>query len=105
MAFPPQFTSQSNFELSFTRVIRGQNREYKLFYRHLFPAFNLALADYCRDIIDDIRRHTYMPEKGTLVFQPKQSGILRPLRLLSLRDLIVYQAIANVIANLFCIRE
>src|SRR5205807_1254247 len=38
---------------------------------------------------------------ATLIYEPKKSGILRPLRLLTLQDQIVYQAVANIIANVF----
>src|SRR5260370_35125590 len=37
----------------------------------------------------------------SIIYQPKKSGILRPLTLLSLRDLVVYQAIANYLAEGF----
>jgi hypothetical protein len=101
MDLPRDFLRYANFELAFTRIVRGGNKEYKSLYRHLFSSFNLALAENCGDLIDDLRRGTYAPEKPTIVYQPKKSGILRPLTLLSLRDLIVYQAIVNRIAIAF----
>jgi hypothetical protein len=101
MAYPSQFTSRANFELAFTRIVRGQNQDYKRFYRHLLSSYQLALSDNLHDLIDDIKRGTYKPSPGTLIFEPKKSGILRPLRLLTLRDLVVYQAVANVLATSF----
>ena len=101
MALPLQFLRSENFELAFTRVVRGSNKSYKNYYRHLFPAFNLALKENLKDLIDDLRRGTFEPAIPTVVFEPKQSGVLRPLTLLSLRDLIVYQAIVNRVASLF----
>jgi len=35
------------------------------------------------------------------VYQPKKSGVLRPLRILTLQDQIVYQALGNIIADAF----
>jgi hypothetical protein len=66
-----------------------------------FSSYNLALRENLSDLIDDVKRGTYAPEKPTVVYQPKKSGILRPLTLLSLQDLIVYQAIVNRIAVAF----
>jgi len=101
MAFPHNFISIANFELAFTRVVRGQNKEYKNLFRHLYSSYQLGLRENLQDLIDDIKAGRYQPSPATVVFQPKKSGILRPLRLLTLQDQIVYQAIANVIAVAF----
>lgn len=98
MTFPHRFTSIANFELAFTRIVRGQNKEYKTFFRHLYPSYQLSLRDNLEDLVDDIKRGRYEPSSATCIYQPKKSGVLRPLRLLTLQDQIVYQAIANVIA-------
>jgi Reverse transcriptase (RNA-dependent DNA polymerase) len=101
MDLPRDFLSHQNFDLAFTRIVRAGNKEYKTFYRHLFPSFNLALPGSLKDVIEELKRGTFDPEKPTVVYQPKKSGILRPLTLLSLRDLIVYQAIVNLVAVSF----
>jgi hypothetical protein len=101
MAYPRRFISTGNFDLAFTRVVRGQNKEYKTLFRHLYPSYRLGLGENLQDLIADIKTGRYEPSPATVVFQPKQSGILRPLRLLTLQDQIVYQAIANVIAVAF----
>jgi hypothetical protein len=101
VAYPKQFIALSNFELAFTRIVQGQNKEYKNFFRHLFSSYQLGLRDSLEDLIDRIRRGQYKPADATCVFKPKRSGVLRPLRLLNLEDQIVYQAIANVIATAF----
>jgi hypothetical protein len=101
MAFPHNFISMVNFDLAFTRVVRGQNKEYKNLFRHLYPSYQLGLRENLQDLISDIKAGRYEASPATVVFQPKKSGILRPLRLLTLQDQIVYQAIANVIAVAF----
>ncbi len=98
MALPRKFASQKNFELAYRRVVLGSNKDYKQYYRHYFSSYNLAVAENCREVLRDITAGTYHPDEPSVVFQPKRSGILRPLTLLSLRDQIVYQAIANFIA-------
>ena len=99
MPLPRRFLSPHNFDLAFARLVRSGNKEYKQFYRHLFPSYNLALAENLKDLIEDIRQGTFKPDPVTIIYQPKKSGILRPLTLLSLRDLIVYQALANCVAD------
>ena len=101
MNLPKSFLSLANFELAFRRVVRGGNKEYKLFYRHLFASYSLALKENLEDLIDDLRRGSFEPDTPTVVYQPKKSGVLRPLTILSLRDLIVYQALLNRIASAF----
>lgn len=101
MALPSEFINYENFELAFTRICRGLNKSYKQFYAHLFSSYNLALKENLTDLIKDIKMGTFEPGIPTIIFLPKQSGILRPITLLSLKDLIVYQAIVNVIADKF----
>jgi hypothetical protein len=101
MAYPHSFISMANLDLAFTRVVRGQNKEYKKLFRHLYQSYQLGLQENLQDLINDIKLGRYEPSPATVVFQPKKSGILRPLRLLTLQDQIVYQAIANVIAVAF----
>ena len=45
MAFPHSFISMANFELAFTRVVRGQNKEYKNLFRHLYPSYQFAYTE------------------------------------------------------------
>lgn len=101
MGFSQRFISLSNFELAFERIVRGQNKDYKAFFQHLFPSYQVGLKDNLKDLISDIKRGRYDPSPSSVVFQPKKTGILRPLRLLTLQDQVVYQAVANVIAMAF----
>src|SRR6266571_8865672 len=96
MALPTSFTVLANFRLAFDRVVRGQNRDYKAFSRHLFESYQLASTENLTALADAVKGGTYEPSAATCIFQPKKSGVLRPLRLLSLQDQIVYQEIANV---------
>jgi hypothetical protein len=63
----------------------------------LFPCYSLALDQNLAALISEIKNHTYQPAAPTIVFKPKKTGVLRPLTLLSFRDLIVYQAVVNVV--------
>jgi Reverse transcriptase (RNA-dependent DNA polymerase) len=101
MGFSQRFTSLNNFELAFDRIVRGQNKDYKAFFRHLYPSYRVSLKDNLQDLISDIKRGRYNPSPPAVVYLPKKNGVLRPLRLLSLHDQMVYQAIANVVAIAF----
>lgn len=101
MALPPKFTNLANFELAFERLVRGQNRDYKAFTRHLYASYQLSRRENLEDLINDIKAGRYLPSAATSVYQPKKSGVLRPLRILTLQDQIVYQALANIIADAF----
>jgi hypothetical protein len=101
MALPSKFTNLANFELAFERLVRGQNRDYKAFTRHLYASYQLSRRENLEDLIRDIKAGRYEPSAATSVYQPKKSGVLRPLRILTLQDQIVYQALANFIADAF----
>lgn len=95
------FHRYSNFELAFQRVIRSSKRDYKYFQRHLFAAYGLCLKENLQDLIKDIKTGAYEASPATMIYQPKASGVLRPLALLTLNDQIVYQAAVNIIADKF----
>ena len=92
-------TSVTNLALAFDRVVRGSNRDYKQYYRHLYPSYTLAQPALLGAISEELRKGTYQPNLPTLIYQPKKTGILRPLALLTLKDQIVYQAIVNRVAD------
>lgn len=95
------FLTTQNFTLAFERLKRSANGDYKVFYRHLLPSFEIALGQEIDALLQDIGQGTYEPARTELVHQPKPSGLLRSRTILSLRDLLVYQAIANVLAENF----
>ncbi len=101
MALPHSFTNLENFRLAFERIRRGRNKEYKRLLRHLLPSYQLTGDEDLKDAVAQIKRGAYEPQPPLLVHVPKESGILRPLALLSMRDLIVYQAIVNQVAVAF----
>jgi retron-type reverse transcriptase len=99
--FPKSFTLYGNFDLAWVRITRGSNREYKRFFSHLFPSYRIGLKTNLLDLIAEIKAGHYRPSPVTLVYNPKPTGILRPMTFLCLNDQITYQAIVNVIADQF----
>src|SRR5512132_1840854 len=105
MALPAKLVSIDNLELAFDRVIRAQNRDYKTYFRHLYPSYQLALYENLQDLASELKTGRYEPSQATCIFQPKKSGILRPLRLLGLTDQIVYQAILTSLQTPFVLNK
>lgn len=99
MALPHDFLNRQNFQLAWERILHGGNAQYKRLFSHLFPSYSIAANDNLRQLVLSIRNRHYAASPAQTIYYPKSSRILRPITLLSLNDQIVYQAIANYIAD------
>jgi Reverse transcriptase (RNA-dependent DNA polymerase) len=99
--YSAEFLSLGNFQLAWERILRGSNVQYKRYFTHLFPSYQFASQTILRDLVARIRQGHYSPSKSNTVYIPKPTRILRPITLVSLNDQVVYQAIANFIADKF----
>ena len=99
--YPRSFASLSNFKLAWDRILSGSNKEYKSFFRHLYPSYSFSVNENLNDLLHAVRAGRFRPSPGRKLHTPKKSGVLRTLTLLTLNDQIVYQAIANFIAEAF----
>lgn len=99
--YPKDFASLDNFRLAWHRLVRGSNKEYKRFFSHLYPSYRFSLDTNLNDLLSEVRDGHWRPSSAVKVYFPRPTGVLRPVTLLSLRDQIVYQAIANVIGDRF----
>jgi hypothetical protein len=99
--YPREFLNLRNFQLAWDRIVRGSNSQYKRFFSHLFPSYQIASPALLLDLISRLRRGIYVPSNATTVYFPKPTRILRPITLLCINDQIVYQAIANYLADKF----
>jgi hypothetical protein len=72
---------------------------YKNYFRSLYSNYAVADTDHLLDLRDRLKRCVYDPADACKVFQPKPSGLLRPITLLTVEDQIVYQAMVNIIAD------
>jgi hypothetical protein len=100
MAYPRSFLTEDNFLLAYRRVVSSLSKQYLDLYPHLVQAYNVTVTANLKNLIKRVRRG-YEPSAPVVVYEPKANGILRPLTLLVLEDLIVYQAIVNVVAEAF----
>lgn len=88
-----------NLRLAWTRVLTGQNYSYRNLQRTELEAFAWAEDDNLLQLHNELVNHAFAPSEATKLFIPKQSGLLRPITVLRVRDTIIYQAIANLIAE------
>jgi hypothetical protein len=91
-----QIASHKNLELAWRRITAARNTPYKNFFRHLYTPYELALKANLEDLSQRVLGGSYVPHRPIRVYQPKASGLQRPLSLLYLEDQILLQAMANV---------
>jgi Reverse transcriptase (RNA-dependent DNA polymerase) len=72
---------------------------YKSHFRELYSAYATADEVLLKHLKNRLDRSIFEPSDACKLFLPKSSGILRPYTLLGIEDQIVYQAMANVVAE------
>lgn len=75
------------------------DRTYKGYFRQLYSVYAAADESLLTNLRGRLTRGVFVPSDAVKVFFPKPSGILRPYSLLAIEDQIVYQALANVVAE------
>ena len=91
--------SIENLRLAWQRVRSNPDRNYKSHFRSGYSAYAIADEAQLAHLRDRLRRSIYQPVEACKLYLPKPSGILRPYSLLCVEDQIVYQALANVVAE------
>ncbi len=94
-----RIAAPANLELAWLRVRTSTERTYREYFRSIYRAFGLAAEARLASIRRGILSGSYEPSRPTKVYFPKPSGLQRTYTLLSVEDHIVFQAIANVIAD------
>ena len=91
--------SVDNLKQAWLWTRTNPDAQYKSYFRHIYKAYSLAIDERIEDLHRRLKSGTYKPVHATKIYLPKKSGILRPYTLLSIEDQILYQALANVIAE------
>lgn len=94
-----QFLTKENFKLAFLRLKTASRNLYKTIYYEDLKLFELFLDDNIYILIKNIQNGIYKPKKCHKIFIPKKDNFIRPLSMLYFIDLLVYQAIVNIIAD------
>src|SRR4051812_23606254 len=89
----------SNLELAWQRVGRSTERTYREYFRSLYRAYDLAVDERFNDVRNALLTGSYEPSSATKVYLLKSNGLQRVYTLLSVEYQLVYQAIANLIAD------
>lgn len=91
--------SLSNIRLAWTRTLTGENTDYRSLQRIEIDSFGWAEDDNLLHLRKELIENIFVPSQTTKIYIPKPSGLLRPITILRIKDAIVYQAIANLIAE------
>lgn len=91
--------SMENLRLAWQRVRSNPDRNYKSHFRSAYSAYAIADEAQLAHLRDRLRRSIFKPAEACKLYLPKPSGILRPYSLLCVEDQIVYQALANIVAE------
>ncbi len=94
-----KFLTNDNFKLAFERLKTSGRSLYKTIYYEDLKLFELYLDDNINTVINNIKQDIYKPDKCHKIFIPKKDNLVRPLSMLNFIDLLVYQALANIIAD------
>lgn len=99
MSFPKSAARLENLQLAWQWIRSNPDRSYKAHFRELYSAYATADEALLKHLKDRLDRSIFEPSDACKLFLPKPSGILRPYTLLGIEDQIVYQAMANVVAE------
>lgn len=77
-----------------------QRNEFKEFFYLDFKAFELHFEQNIESLLYEVKEGIYKPQNCEKYYMPKKKNLARPISVLNLLDQIVYQAIANVIADI-----
>lgn len=99
MAFLRSAARLDNLELAWQWIRSNPDRMYKSHFRELYSAYATADGALLKHLKNRLDRNIFEPSDACKLFLPKPSGILRPYTLLGIEDQIVYQAMANVVAE------
>ena len=95
-----RFLSFENVELAFARIVRSPRNEHKGFYDRDIKAFEYKFEDNINQLINEIKNDMYEPQMTKRYYIPKSSGFVRPITLLNFLDYLVYQSLANIVADI-----
>jgi len=97
--FYKKLYSIDNLELSWMRLKTAQNIFYKDYYRKIFTSYEISESNNLNNLKERLKSNSYKPYEPLRYYIPKNDGLQRPISFLCLDDLIVYQGLANIIAQ------
>jgi len=89
----------NNLRRAYRWLLSNPDPTYKGYFRDAYDAFALASETHLRWIRQEGLNDRYQVSHASKVLQPKPSGSLRSITLLTVQDQIVYQACVNLVAD------
>lgn len=90
--------SVKNLQLAWDRINAYiGDISYKNLYRNLYAYYDHNIESNLQQLSERIKNRTYKPSKAFKFYKPKESGLQRMFSLLDIEDMIVYQALANIV--------
>ncbi|MEK6576230.1 MAG: reverse transcriptase domain-containing protein [Nitrospirota bacterium] len=89
----------NNLRRAWKWTLTNTDSLYKNYFRHIYEVYSVPDDNLLYYLKDRLKRGIFEPTDACKVYLPKKSGILRPYTLLCIEDQIVYQALANIIAE------
>ncbi len=99
MAFPKSAARLENLQRAWLWIRTNPDRTYKGHFRDLYSVYATSDDALLKHLKNRLDRNIYEPSDSCKLFFPKPSGILRPYTLLNIEDQIVYQSLANIVAE------
>lgn len=96
-----QFLSHDNFKLAIQRLRTAPRDLYKSLYMPDLRVFALFEEENIDLLTHRIQSETYEPRPCYRYYLPKPKNLVRPVSVLNFIDLVVFQALSNVIADHF----
>lgn len=93
------FLTSENFYLAYQRLQTAPKNLYKELYYEDIKIFGFFLDKNILTLLNEIEYDIFNPEASYKIFVPKKNNLVRPLSLLKFKDLLVYQAVTNTIAD------
>lgn len=96
-----EFLTIDNFRLAFKRLQTVSYDYYKELYKPDLINYGLNLDENIMFTISNIEKGIYLPKSVNKLYIPKPNGLIRPITVLDFQDLLIYQALINIIAEAF----
>ncbi|MEA5009690.1 reverse transcriptase domain-containing protein [Clostridium tyrobutyricum] len=93
------FLEYNNFILAYKRLQTAGRNLYKTLYMNDLKIFGIYLEKNIQSLIYKIKEGSYNYGKALKYYLPKNNGRIRPITICSITDLIIYQALVNIISK------
>jgi len=88
-----------NLYLAWKRILTSTGQDYKQLNLEIYDAFGWNLEEKLELFSSEIKNNGFHPSTSSKYYLPKQSGLIRPISILSIKDQLFYQALTNILCQ------